>query len=245
MAVLDREFQYALESKGFPPLDVEEVVKRFSRRGLIRRIDRPIPELNTTLTFWVIPRDYNADTQSHEEAIERKIRLHKDRTAIQDKLGNAMVGMVHLASLGTQFTFSTKLTQVRDWNGKKLEKEEGEIDIVLLSFPTSKVYGIEAKNVAPIIDSVYANKKLKKHIGNCTKLGMKPVFVLSRIFPTTSDELEQAGAIVVETETQFYQLKYWPIAKSLKQDFGYHFVRRMGHPVSVKRLSSQLLTKLN
>jgi len=226
-------------------MDVEEVVRRFGIQGSIRRIDRLIPELTTTLTFWVIPGRYDSDTSSHEETIERKIQLHKDRTEIQDKLGNAMVAMVHLASLGTRFTFSTKLTQVKDWNGKKLEKEDGEIDIVLLSFSNSKAYGIEAKNVAPIIDTAYMKKKLRKHITNCTKLGMTPVFVLSRIFPTTSEELEQNGAIVVETETQFYQLKYWPIAKSLKENFGYHFVRRMGHPISVQRLSAQLLQKLN
>ena len=243
-AVLDREFQYALEPEGFPPIDVDDVVNRFARRHVIRRIDRLIPELSTTLTFWVVPGPYESDTQSHDEIIEHKIELHKKRTEIQHKLGNAMVTMVHLASMGTEFTFSTKLTQVKDWNGKRLKQDEGEIDIVLISFKRNKTYGIEAKNVAPIIDSGYARAKLRKHFDNCDKLGMTPVFVLSRIFSTTSDELEQAGATVVETKTQFYQLRYWPIAKSLKQSLGYHFVRRMGHHASVHRLSSQLVQKL-
>jgi len=162
-AVLDREFQYSLEPKGFPPIDVNEVVdKRFGQPGRIRRIDRAIPELSTSLTFWVIPSSYDSDRTAHDEIIERKTQLHITRTKIQDKLGNAMVEMVHLASHGTRLTYSRKLTQVKDWNGQKLTSEEGEIDIVLLSLEKGNVYGIEAKNVAQIIDSTYAKKKLHK-----------------------------------------------------------------------------------
>jgi predicted membrane-bound spermidine synthase len=69
---------------------------------------------------------------------------------------------------------------------------------------------------------------------------MKPVFIVSRIFPTAIKHLEQQGAVVIEAEAQFYQKKYWAIARNLKQNLGYHFVRRVGHPKQIAVLSQKL-----
>jgi len=73
---------------------------------------------------------------------------------------------------------------------------------------------------------------------------MTPTFIVSRVFSTTAEELEREGAIVIEAQAQYYQPKYWRIARLLKEEFGYHFVRKMGHPVSVRQLSRRLLEKL-
>jgi len=247
-AVLDREFQYAMEAKGYPPIDVVEVVaRRFEPRGTFRRIDRYVKKAGTgepeKLTFWVVPREYEFDTKAHEGVIRRKIALHHKRSGIQ--MGNALVQMVFLASRQLGLTYSPKLTEVRDWNGKKLSEKEGAIDIVLISLKKGKIYGIEAKNVAPIIDKVYLKRKqMKKHISNCEKLDMSPVYLVSRIFSQSAKQLEQAGGLVLETQVQYYDRKHWDLAKELRDQLGYHFVRKVGHHKSMQQLAGKLSVML-
>ncbi len=72
---------------------------------------------------------------------------------------------------------------------------------------------------------------------NCKKLGMEPVFIVSRIFATAAKELEDAGATVIETGVQSYQKENWPLARNLRDHLGYHFVRRVGHRKLVEQLS--------
>lgn len=238
-AVLDREFQYSLEPDGYPPIDVHEVVSaRFGRAGTFRRIDRQVPQLNETLTFWVVPREYDTDTNRHDQIIQNKIDLYVQLSHIRDKLGHALVEMIQHAARQADLTYSTKLTEIKDWNGNKLS--QGAIDVVLISFNTNKTYGIEAKNLAQIIETTYVRRRLTKHISNCTTLDMKPAYIVSRIFPTAAKQLAEQGALVVETGVQFYPKRYWPLAKKLKQVLGYHFVRRVGHPKLIDQLSSKL-----
>jgi len=244
-AVLDREFQYSLEPQGYPPIDVHEVVAaRFGRRNTFRSIPKLVPQLNQTLTFWVVPGQYSADTATHEEIIQNKINLYVQLGQIRANLGHALVEMIEQAAKQTDLTCSTKLTEVRDWNGKKLSTSEGAIDVVLISLPHQAVYGIEAKNLAQIIEASYVTRRLIKHISNCNTLGMKPVFIVSRIFPTAAKKLTEQGALVIETQAQFYQKRYWALAKNLKQSLGYHFVRRVGHRKLVDKLSQKLSAAL-
>ena len=148
--------------------------------------------------------------------------------------------MIHRAAKQADLTYSSKLIEVRDWNGKKLSQSEGAIDVVLISFKNQKIYGIEAKNLAQIIETPYVVRRLNRHISNCMTFGMKPVFVVSRIFPTAARQLIDQGAVVIETEVQFYQKRYWALAKNLRQSLGYHFVRRVGHPKLIDQLSRKL-----
>jgi hypothetical protein len=152
--------------------------------------------------------------------------------------------MIQHAAKQTDLTCSSKLTEVRDWNGKRLSTSEGAIDVVLISFENQTVYGIEAKNLAQIIETSYLRRRLMRHISNCNTLGMKPVFIVSRIFPTAVKQLAEQGAVVIETETQFYQKRYWALAKDLKQNLGYHFVRRVGHRKLIDALSHKLSAAL-
>jgi len=233
-----KELEYRLEEKGYPPIDVLQTVKWFVKQKTFIRID--VPYNNNKLVFYTSSEFYKKQYTKVMSIIKEKKSTFLKYRKLNDTLkGQALIDAVVNASNSESCQYTVTGVQVKWFNGKKVDT--GDVDVVIFVPQTSIFWGAECKNTSEIIDLEFvARKNMLNLFINTRKLGIQPLFIVSRVFNNVKKLLVQLGAIVIETEVVFFVNDFWDTAKKLKNTLGYYFVRRCSHPKTIKVLCNKM-----